>query len=57
MDDDRQSIDLNELWHPSTPSPMLDLYGYPIADLPPRRTVRERVRALMERLGLRRPTA
>ena len=53
----KQSIDFNELWHPSTPSPMLNEYGLLPSEMPPRRTLRERVRAMLERLRLRRPTA
>jgi hypothetical protein len=55
MDPDRQPIDLHELWHPSTPNPAVSLVtGQLIRDLPPRRTPRERLRALLVRLRLRR---
>jgi hypothetical protein len=57
MDSDIRPIDLYELWHPSTPNPAVNEYGQLIRDLPPRRTLRERVRSLLERLRLRRPSA
>jgi hypothetical protein len=57
MDSDIRPIDLYELWHPSTPNPAVNDFGQRICDLPPRRTLRERVRALLERLHLRRPSA
>lgn len=36
------------LYHPQTPNPMMSWdYGVLLSDLPPRRTLRERVRALL----------
>ena len=57
MDSELRPIDLYELWHPSTPNPAVNDFGQRICDLPPRRTLWERVRALLERLRLRGPTA
>jgi hypothetical protein len=58
MDADRDAADLDLLYHPGTPNPAVSLVtGQLIRDMPPRRTLRERARALLGRLHLLRPPA
>lgn len=48
MDEARRRADLDRLLNPKMPNPMVSFEtGKLIRDLPPRRTLRERLRALM----------
>ncbi|HEV7774557.1 MAG TPA: hypothetical protein VGO48_14845 [Conexibacter sp.] len=48
MDEARRKADLDWLFNPKTPDPFVSLdYGVLMRDVPPRRTLRERVRSLV----------
>jgi hypothetical protein len=48
MDEARRKADLEHLFNPKTPDPFVSFEtGKLMRDLPPRRTLRERMRALM----------
>lgn len=55
MDDARRRAALEQLYNPKTPNPFVSLdSGKLIRDIPPRRTLRERVRAVVRRRPRRR---
>jgi hypothetical protein len=57
MDEARRRELLDRLYNPQTPNPMISWdYGCLYRDLPPRRTLRERLRSLLRRAP-RRPAA
>jgi hypothetical protein len=46
MDDERRRELLWRLYNPQMPDPFVSIYGVLLRDLPPRRTLRERLRRL-----------
>lgn len=57
MDEETRKAHLDRLLNPTMPNPMISWdYGVPMRELPPRRTLRERLRALLRRAP-RRPAA
>jgi len=46
MDEQRRRELLHRLYNPQMPDPFISVYGIPYRDIPPRRTLREKIAAV-----------